>query len=668
VRVERDPPVLRRDIAGRKLEAVDVGDAPGAVDYSVRLDRAPGPALFIDHAEPIPCPLNPLDCDRSVNRDPDPLSLPAYLRDRIRVHIVEQPRQRLEDRDFGARAGVGVAKLESDHSAADKHHLSRQSALAQHIVGGDHHFGAGKWEPVRLRAGGDYNVLCLQGLAVDRDRVRAGKAAALADHFDAVIRELDTKPAVIGHSFGGLMTQILAGRGLSAASVAIDPAPFRGVLPLPISALRSASPVLSNPLNHGRAVPLTFEQFRYAFTNAVEEAEAKDLYATYAVPAPGEPLFQAAAANLNPWTEARVDTKNADRGPLPLILMVPLFGFFYLGDVAKFRYGIISTLTLNVALFAVICRVLGHPAFALPAADGDVLNLVSVLGAGAYVMMMALSYSRLLEHQDALQEKSAAQRLMAEQLLFAKEAAEAASRAKSEFLAVTSHELRTPLNAIIGFSQLALRKPFGPLGERYADYLKDIEESGTHLLELINDILDVAKAESGRFDLYEEACDVRRVIASSLRLLHRRAMRAKLAVTLKVPDTLPLLMADARRLKQMLLNLLGNAIKFTPPGGTILIEAGIEKDGVLAISISDSGIGIGEKHLENVLEPFFQVDSSHARSAEGVGLGLPLVASIIARHGGTLGLTSELGEGTTATLRFPSRRVVIPANRVAAVV
>jgi len=344
------------------------------------------------------------------------------------------------------------------------------------------------------------------------------------------------------------------------------------------------------------------------------------------------------------------------------LLMVPLFGFFYLGDVAKFRYGIISTLTLNVALFAVICRVLGHPAFALPAADGDVLNLVSVLGAGAYVMMMALSYSRLLEHQDALQEKSAAQRLMAEQLLFAKEAAEAASRAKSEFLAVTSHELRTPLNAIIGFSQLALRKPFGPLGERYADYLKDIEESGTHLLELINDILDVAKAESGRFDLYEEACDVRRVIASSLRLLHRRAMRAKLAVTLKVPDTLPLLMADARRLKQMLLNLLGNAIKFTPPGGTILIEAGIEKDGVLAISISDSGIGIGEKHLENVLEPFFQVDSSHARSAEGVGLGLPLVASIIARHGGTLRLTSELGEGTTATLRFPSRRVVIGSS------
>jgi non-heme chloroperoxidase len=141
----------------------------------------------------------------------------------------------------------------------------------------------------------------------------------VADHFDSVIRTLDRKPAVVGHSFGGLMTQILAGRGLSAVSVAIDPAPFRGVLPLPISALRAASAALKNPLNRGRAVPLTYEQFRYAFANAVTEAEARELYDTYAVPAPGEPLFQAAAANLNPWTEAKVDTKNPDRGPLLII-------------------------------------------------------------------------------------------------------------------------------------------------------------------------------------------------------------------------------------------------------------------------------------------------------------------------------------------------------------
>jgi non-heme chloroperoxidase len=141
----------------------------------------------------------------------------------------------------------------------------------------------------------------------------------VADHFATVIGGLTRKPAVIGHSFGGLLTQIIAGRGLSAASVAVDPAPFRGVLPLPISALKSASAVLSNPANRNRAVPLTYEQFRFGFANAVSEDEAKQLYDAYAVPAPGAPLFQAATANLNPWTEAKVNSKNPERGPLLII-------------------------------------------------------------------------------------------------------------------------------------------------------------------------------------------------------------------------------------------------------------------------------------------------------------------------------------------------------------
>jgi pimeloyl-ACP methyl ester carboxylesterase len=141
----------------------------------------------------------------------------------------------------------------------------------------------------------------------------------VADHFEELIRKLSKKPVVIGHSFGGLLAQILAGRGLAAASVAIDPAPFRGVLPLPISALRSSRPVLSNPANRSRAVPLTYEQFRFAFANAVSEDEAKELYSTFAVPAPGAPLFQAATANLNPWTEAKVNSKNPERGPLLII-------------------------------------------------------------------------------------------------------------------------------------------------------------------------------------------------------------------------------------------------------------------------------------------------------------------------------------------------------------
>ena len=141
----------------------------------------------------------------------------------------------------------------------------------------------------------------------------------VADHCADVIRKLENKPAVIGHSFGGLLAQMVAGRGLSAATVAIDSAPMRGVLPLPISALRAASPVLGNPANHHRAVPLTYDQFRYAFANAVSEEEARELYDTFAVPASGTPLFQAATANVNPFTEARADSKNPDRGPMLII-------------------------------------------------------------------------------------------------------------------------------------------------------------------------------------------------------------------------------------------------------------------------------------------------------------------------------------------------------------
>jgi non-heme chloroperoxidase len=150
--------------------------------------------------------------------------------------------------------------------------------------------------------------------------VFAGKGIGdIADHHEAVIRRLDRTPIVIGHSFGGLLTEILAGRGLARASVAISPAPFRGVLPLPVSALRVASVALRSPANWNRAVPLTYEQFRFGFANAVPEDEAKQLYETYSVPGPGEPLFQAAAANFNPWSEARVDTRNAARGPMLII-------------------------------------------------------------------------------------------------------------------------------------------------------------------------------------------------------------------------------------------------------------------------------------------------------------------------------------------------------------
>jgi non-heme chloroperoxidase len=156
--------------------------------------------------------------------------------------------------------------------------------------------------------------------ALEHPEVFAKKSIGdIVDHLEAAIGLLDQKPALIGHSFGGLFVQILAGRGLAAASVAIDPAPFRGVLPLPLSALKSGSPALRNPANRNRSVPLTFDEFRYAFANAVSEEEAHDLYETFAVPGSGKPLFQAASANINPWSEDKVDSKNPDRGPLLLI-------------------------------------------------------------------------------------------------------------------------------------------------------------------------------------------------------------------------------------------------------------------------------------------------------------------------------------------------------------
>ncbi|MFJ5304544.1 alpha/beta hydrolase [Streptomyces sp. NPDC088350] len=179
------------------------------------------------------------------------------------------------------------------------------------------HFEQAGYAPVSLSWPDDPETVAE---ANEHPEVMAGKTVGqVADHLAQLIGTLARKPAIVGHSFGGLLAQILAGRGLSAASVAIDPAPFRGVLPLPVSALRSSAPVLSNPANRNRAVPLTYDQFRYAFANAVGAEEARELYESFAVPAPGAPLFQAATANFNPWTEVKVDTENPDRGPLLII-------------------------------------------------------------------------------------------------------------------------------------------------------------------------------------------------------------------------------------------------------------------------------------------------------------------------------------------------------------
>ena len=246
-----------------------------------------------------------------------------------------------------------------------------------------------------------------------------------------------------------------------------------------------------------------------------------------------------------------------------------------------------------------------------------------------------------------------------ESLRLAKEAAEAASRAKSGFLATMSHELRTPLNAIIGFSEMMQREVLGPLGnERYRGYVADIHESGTHLLHIINDILDLSKAEAGKLDLHEEVFDLRDTIRSVRQLLGARIGGAGLSDSVDLPADLPLLCADERMTKQVLLNLVSNAAKFTPPGGHIEIAVRFDREIGVRLTVSDTGIGIAPGDLARVLEPFEQVDCSFTRSHQGSGLGLPLVKAIIERHGGTLAINSKIGAGTQVSATFPPRRAV----------
>ena len=240
----------------------------------------------------------------------------------------------------------------------------------------------------------------------------------------------------------------------------------------------------------------------------------------------------------------------------------------------------------------------------------------------------------------------------------AKEEAELASRSKTEFLANMSHELRTPLNAIIGFSDVLAGEVFGPVGDkRYHDYARDIHDSGRHLLNLINDVLDVSKAEFGKVELAEEIVEFPVVVNSCVRLMRERAQAAGVAVAIDLPADLPAIRADGRRLKQILINLLSNAVKFTPSGGCITLSAAADATG-FRMSVSDTGIGIAPEDLATALRPFGQIDSRLARKYQGTGLGLPLIKAMAELHGGGLELSSEPGRGTTATVRLPVERMV----------
>jgi signal transduction histidine kinase len=240
----------------------------------------------------------------------------------------------------------------------------------------------------------------------------------------------------------------------------------------------------------------------------------------------------------------------------------------------------------------------------------------------------------------------------------AKDTAEASNQAKSRFLATMSHELRTPLHAVIGFSDALLREAANPSGDRVAEFAQQINDSGRQLLGLINIILDVARIESGRFDLASDKVDVGRLVRLCARQSDAAAHAAEITLATEVSDDLPPIRADERRLQQVLNHLLSNAVKFTDAGGTVSVGASLAADGRLALFVRDTGIGIPEADLDRVFEPFIQLDSSLARRFQGAGLGLYVSRAFVTGHGGELVLRSAPGQGTTAEVRLPADRMI----------
>jgi len=251
-------------------------------------------------------------------------------------------------------------------------------------------------------------------------------------------------------------------------------------------------------------------------------------------------------------------------------------------------------------------------------------------------------------------------------LVRARAEAEAAGRAKSEFLANMSHELRTPLNAIIGFAEVIERETFGPAAPRYREYASDINGSGRHLLQVINDILDLAKVEAGQMLLHEARLDPALVMQGCVRLIMPRAAKSNVRIYTAFDPHLPVLLADEARLRQIALNLLSNAVKFTKAGGRVTISTGVDREGGITIAVTDTGIGMTGAEIAIALEPFQQVTSSLSRTNEGTGLGLPLTKTLVELHGGQLDIASAPGRGTTVSVTFPASRSLAQPIELAA--
>jgi two-component system cell cycle sensor histidine kinase PleC len=264
-------------------------------------------------------------------------------------------------------------------------------------------------------------------------------------------------------------------------------------------------------------------------------------------------------------------------------------------------------------------------------------------GIGSGVSLLALSLERARGQITELED--------------ARFVAQRANQAKSTFLASISHELRTPLNAVIGFSEILQKQYYGALNDKQSEYVGDILRSGTHLLGLINDILDLSKAEAGKLDLREDQIDLNNIVTQAMRMLRSHMEVKGISASIDLPYHILRVLGDPQKLKQVAINLLANAVKFTPAGGQVSIAAMIARDGAPSLIVSDTGIGISPEEMERVLKPFERAESQATLALEGTGIGLPLSKAIVERHGGTLHLTSELGRGTTVIVRLPPERL-----------
>jgi signal transduction histidine kinase len=290
----------------------------------------------------------------------------------------------------------------------------------------------------------------------------------------------------------------------------------------------------------------------------------------------------------------------------------------------------------------------------------DILISNTTFLASAVGISMFLNYVQETQLRTSFvdNEKLRAEQRRSERLL---SRSEAANRAKNDFLAIMSHELRTPLNAIIGFSEIIANQMFGPVGQaKYVDYAGDIRASGAHLLSIINDILDISKAEAGKLQLEEEPIDPVEALNRTMRMFRQRASELGVDLTFRVRDDIPWLIADPRLFNQVAINLTSNALKFTPENGSVWVDLGVDTAGDLVLSVKDTGIGIKASDTKRIFEPFVQVEDAMSRTQQGTGLGLPLVRKIMSLHGGTVELESTVGEGTTVSATFPKSRFVAP--------